>query len=102
MGRRREAVHIPNPGPGRQGRSHCGETPISRPREWTGLSIRLRFWCCGIAALNENHPVLLALRQRLAALSLQYRTFPDEHSRYNLVRHEQLIAQWVPSQDLRA
>jgi hypothetical protein len=51
--------------------------------------------------LNENHPVLLALHQRLGALRLQYRTSPDEQSRYNLVRHEQLMVQWAPGQDLR-
>ena len=66
-----------------------------------GLSIRLRFLHCGILALNENHPVLLALRQQLAALRQQYRSAPDEGSRYRLVRHEQLIAQWAPGQDVR-
>ena len=75
-------------------------------RQWgmrrrAGFPFRLRFWCCGIPALNENHPVLLALHQRLGALRLQYRTSPDEQSRYNLVRHEQLMVQWAPGQDLR-
>ena len=50
--------------------------------------------------MNENHPVLNALRQQLDALRQQYRARPDEHSRYQLVRHEQLIAQWAPLQDL--
>jgi hypothetical protein len=52
--------------------------------------------------LNDNHPVLNALRQQLASLRQQYRVQPDEQSRYRLVRQEQLIAQWAPLQDLRA
>jgi hypothetical protein len=52
--------------------------------------------------LNDNHPVLNALRQQLAALRNQYRIQPDEHTRYRLVRHEQLMAQWAPLQDLSA
>jgi len=52
------------------------------------------------SALNDNHPVLNALRQQLAALRHQYRLQPDEQTRYRLVRHEQLIAQWAPLQDL--
>ena len=43
--------------------------------------------------MNDNHPVLNALRQQLAALRNQYRIQPDEHTRYRLVRHEQLMAQ---------
>jgi len=50
--------------------------------------------------LDDNHPVLNALRQQLTALRHQYRIQPDEQSRYQLVRHEQLIAQWAPRQDL--
>lgn len=50
--------------------------------------------------VNENHPVLNALRQQLDALRRQYRQQPNEQSRYQLVRHEQLIAQWAPRQDL--
>lgn len=50
--------------------------------------------------MNDNHPVLNALRQQLASLRHQYRVQPDERTRYRLVRHEQLIAQWAPSQDL--
>ena len=40
--------------------------------------------------------------QQLASLRHQYRVQPNERTRYRLVRHEQLIAQWVPSQDLSA
>ncbi|MFM7086279.1 MAG: hypothetical protein ACKOXO_04715 [Cyanobium sp.] len=50
--------------------------------------------------MNENHPVLNALRQQLDALRHQYRQQPNEISRYQLVRHEQLIAQWAPRQDV--
>lgn len=65
------------------------------------LLIRLRFLHREIPALYENHPVLLALRQQLAGLRQQYRAAPDEASRYRLVRHEQLMAQWAPGQDIR-
>ena len=51
--------------------------------------------------MNENHPVLLALHRRLEALRQQYSSQPDERSRYSLVRHEQLMAQWIPAQALR-
>ena len=47
--------------------------------------------------MNENHPVLTAMQQRLADLLEHYRHQPNEHTRYQLVRHEQLIAQWAPS-----
>jgi hypothetical protein len=47
--------------------------------------------------VNENHPVLNALESRLRALREQYRHQPSEHSRYQLVRHEQLLAQWAPA-----
>jgi hypothetical protein len=45
----------------------------------------------------ENHPVLNALESRLNALRDQYRSAPNEQNRYQLVRHEQLIAQWAPA-----
>jgi len=51
--------------------------------------------------VNEHHPVLLALSLQLEALRQQYRNQPDERSRYSLVRHEQLMAQWIPPQALR-
>jgi hypothetical protein len=47
--------------------------------------------------MYENHPVLNALQSRLKALREQYRHHPSEQNRYQLVRHEQLIAQWVPA-----
>lgn len=52
--------------------------------------------------MNENHPVLQALRQQLLALRQQYRIQPNEQSRYRLVRLEQLIAQWAPSLDVQS
>ena len=48
--------------------------------------------------MNENHPVYNALKTRLEALRDHYRREPDERTRYQLVRHEQLLAQWVPDQ----
>lgn len=47
--------------------------------------------------MNENHPVLNALESRLKALRDQYRSHPTEQTRYQLVRQEQLIAQWAPA-----
>ena len=47
--------------------------------------------------MYENHPVLNALESRLKALRDQYRSAPNEQNRYQLVRQEQLIAQWAPS-----
>ena len=50
--------------------------------------------------MNENHPVLVALEQRLRDLRDRYRGQPNEHTRYQLVRQEQLIAQWAPFRSL--
>ena len=47
--------------------------------------------------MNENHPVLTSMEQRLGDLIEHYRLQPNEHTRYQLVRHEQLIAEWAPS-----
>lgn len=47
--------------------------------------------------MNDNHPVLNALEIRLADLRHRYRHEPNEQTRYELVRQEQLIAQWVPA-----
>ena len=59
------------------------------------LSIRLRFWGCQ-NAVYENHPVFQSLEAQLQALRDQYRAQPSEQSRYALVRHEQLLAEWAP------
>ncbi len=59
------------------------------------LSILLRFWGCH-NAVYKNHPVLHSMEAQLQALRDQYRAQPSEQSRYALVRHEQLLAQWAP------
>lgn len=46
--------------------------------------------------MDKNHPVLTALTRRLGDLQDCYREQPNEHTRYQLVRYEQLIAQWAP------
>lgn len=46
--------------------------------------------------MNENHPVLNALDSQLQALRSLYLDQPNEATRYRLVRHEQLMAQWIP------
>jgi len=46
--------------------------------------------------LNDNHPVLQAMRQRLADLRQCYEHHPCEFNRYQLVRQEQRLAQVRP------
>jgi hypothetical protein len=46
--------------------------------------------------VDKNHPVLTSLTRRLGDLRETYRHEPNEHTRYQLVRYEQLIAQWAP------
>jgi len=46
--------------------------------------------------VNDNNPVLTSMELRLGDLKEVYRRQPNEHTRYQLVRHEQLIAQWAP------
>ncbi len=46
--------------------------------------------------MNENHPVLLSLDAELSSLRSAYSQQPNEQTRYQLVRLEQLINQWVP------
>jgi hypothetical protein len=46
--------------------------------------------------MDENHPVLTALMLELASLRRLYQSEPNEQSRYQLVRMEQLIAEWAP------
>jgi hypothetical protein len=46
--------------------------------------------------VNDNHPVLHALDAEREALESAYRREPNEHTRYQLVRLESLIAQWAP------
>jgi hypothetical protein len=46
--------------------------------------------------MHDDHPVLHSLASRLRALRDQYERSPNEQTRYQLVRLEQLIAQWFP------
>ncbi len=46
--------------------------------------------------VNDNNPVLTSMELRLGDLKEVYRRQPNEQTRYQLVRHEQLIAQWAP------
>lgn len=50
--------------------------------------------------MYENHPVLNALEAELELLRREYCSQPSEQTRYQLVRHEQLIAQWAPERSL--
>lgn len=47
--------------------------------------------------MNDNHPVLHALEGQLEDLKRQYASQPNEQTRYQLVRLEELIRQWVPT-----
>lgn len=69
---------------------------LERQGSRRNLPIQLRFWGCH-NAVYENHPVLQSMEAQLQALRDQYRDQPTEQSRYALVRHEQLLAQWAPS-----
>jgi hypothetical protein len=46
--------------------------------------------------MHDDHPVLHSLESRLQGLRDQYERSPNEQTRYQLVRLEQLIAQWAP------
>lgn len=46
--------------------------------------------------MNENNPVLLSLDAELDNLRSAYSQQPNEQTRYQLVRLEQLIHQWAP------
>jgi hypothetical protein len=46
--------------------------------------------------MHDDHPVLHSLKSRLRAFRANYESCPNEQTRYQLVRLEQLIAQWVP------
>jgi hypothetical protein len=49
--------------------------------------------------VNDNNPVLTSMELRLGDLQEVYRLQPNEQNRYQLVRHEQLIAQWAPGRN---
>lgn len=48
--------------------------------------------------MNENHPVLHAMRSELHELRRRYNHQPSDFNRYQLVRHEQRLAQWLPAE----
>ncbi|QNG30284.1 hypothetical protein [Synechococcus sp. LTW-R] len=52
--------------------------------------------------MNENNPVLQSMRQELDELKLRYGSSPTDFNRYQLVRHEQRLAQWVPNEKIGA
>lgn len=43
--------------------------------------------------MNDNHPVLQAMRHQLHELMHRYQHQPSEFNRYQLVRQEQRLAQ---------
>ena len=47
--------------------------------------------------MEKSNPVLASMALRLDDLRERYRCQPNEHTRYELVRCEQLLAQWAPS-----
>jgi hypothetical protein len=58
-------------------------------------SVNVRVFRRRAGALNANHPVYNAFNSQLHELRDLYRRKPDERSRYQLVRHEQRMAQWL-------
>jgi len=52
--------------------------------------------------VNELHPVYNAFNSQLHQLRDLYQRKPDERTRYQLVRHEQLMAQWLQETPQRA
>lgn len=46
--------------------------------------------------MYDNHPVLASMELRLKDLRDRYSLQPNELTRYQLVRYEQLLAQWAP------
>jgi hypothetical protein len=48
--------------------------------------------------VNENNPVLHSMHQELQELRRRYRHQPSDFNRYQLVRHEQRLAQWAPQE----
>jgi hypothetical protein len=72
----------------------CADPQGERP------SISIKIWgqsATASVSMNDNHPVLNALEGQLEELRRQYVSQPNEHTRYQLVRLEQLIRQWAPS-----
>ena len=57
------------------------------------LKVLFVFWA---GLLNDNHPVLQAMRHQLQDLRQRYQHQPCEFNRYQLVRQEQRLAQLRP------
>lgn len=73
-----------------------GASALEAPPQTTSLTGSLKIYLFRLRAVNENHPVLSALQRRLGDLQETYRHQPNERTRYQVVRTEQLIAQWAP------
>lgn len=46
--------------------------------------------------MNPSDPVVLAMLSRLSQVRESYRLQPDEITRYQMVRAEELIRRWLP------
>lgn len=46
--------------------------------------------------MNDDHPVIFSLLLRLRELENRYVEQPSAFNRYQLVRHEQRLAEWAP------
>lgn len=46
--------------------------------------------------MNPSDPVVLSLLSRLNQVRESYRQQPDETTRYQMVRTEELIRRWLP------
>ena len=54
--------------------------------------LRSRLSC----SMNPSDPVVLAMLSRLSQVRESYRLQPDESTRYQMVRAEELIRRWAP------
>jgi hypothetical protein len=52
-------------------------------------------WRMG-SSMNPSDPVVLAMLARLSQVRESYRRQPDETTRYQMVRTEELIRRWLP------
>ena len=70
----------------------CGLGP---PPATSGLTLPMvRSQVSG--SMNASDPVVLALLARLSQVRETYRLQPDETTRYQMVRTEELIRSWLP------
>ena len=88
----RLGLNRPQPGlASRHGFGHKAMCPMAPSTD----SVNVRLFRRRAGALNANHPVYNAFNSQLHELKDLYRRKPDERSRYQLVRHEQRMAQWL-------